>query len=84
MFDRHRLRPADDRKAAERREERQQDRPDRVDVDERVQRDASEQPRRRIAEPIGRPRVRRLVNRQREQHDDERDDDGDEIERLIH
>ena len=71
---RHRLGPADQRQAAEDGEQRQQDRPDRVDVDQRVERDAPEQPRRGIAETIGRPRVRRLVNRQRHQHDAERDE----------
>ena len=53
--------------------ERQQDRPDRVDVHERVQRDAPEQPRRGIAEPVGGPGMRRLVDRERDEHDRERE-----------
>ena len=40
-----------------------------VDVHQRVERQPPQQARRRIAEPVGRPRVRRLVNRQRQQHD---------------
>ena len=56
------------------------DRADRIGVHERVERDAAEQPRRRIAEPIGRPRVRRLVHRQRKQQNDERDEDLREVD----
>ena len=42
---------------------------------ERIQRDAAEEPRRGVTEPIGRPRVRHLVHRQRKQQHDERDED---------
>ena len=69
--DRHRLRPADQRHAADHRDQRKQHRADRIDVHERVERDAAEQPRRRIAQAIGGPRVRRLVHRQRKQQNDE-------------
>ena len=62
------------------RDQRKQHRADRIGVDERVERDAAEQPRRRIAEAIGRPRVRHFVHGQREQQDDERDEDLREVD----
>ena len=83
-IDGNRLRPADDRKVAERSHERQDHRANQIDVDEGIERDPAEILRRRIAETIGGPRVSRFVNRQREQHDNERDDGGDEVGRLIH
>ena len=50
-----------------------------IDVHDRIQRHAAEQPRRRIAEPVRRPGVRRFVDRQREQEHDERDEDLREV-----
>ena len=47
------------------RNQRKEQRADRVDVHDRVERQPAEQPRRRIAEPVRRPRVRRFVQRQR-------------------
>ena len=83
-IDGNRLRPADDRKVAERSHERQDHRANQIDVDEGIERDPAEILRRRIAEAIGGPRVSRFVNGQREQHDNERDDGGDEVGRLVH
>ena len=77
---RHRLRPADERRAADHREQRKQHRADRIGVHDRVERHAAEQPRRRIAQPIGRPRMRHFVHRQREQQHDERDEDLREVD----
>ena len=66
--------------AADDREQRKQDRADRIGVHDRVERHAPEQPRRRIAQPIGRPRVRHFVHRQGKQQDDERDEDLREVD----
>ena len=57
--------------AGEDRDQRKQHGADPVDVRERIQRQPPEQPRRRIAETVGGPRVRRLVKRQRHDQDDE-------------
>ena len=57
------------------RNQRKQDGADQIDVRERIERQPSEHARRRIAEPVGRPRVRRLVKRQRQDQDDERGED---------
>ena len=78
--DRHRLRPADERRAADHRDQRKQHRADRIGVHDRIERDAAEQPRGRIAEPIGRPRMRHLVHGQRKQQNDERDEDLREVD----
>ena len=45
-----------------------------IGVDQRIQRHAAEQTRGRIAQPVGRPRMRHLVNGQREQQNHERDE----------
>ena len=63
------------------REQRQQDRADRVDMDDRVERHAAEQARGRIAEAIGRPGVRGLVDRQRDDHDCEADQNRRKLQR---
>ena len=81
MFDRHGLRPAEQRQPADRRNQRQQDRADRIDVDERVERHATEQARGRIAQAIGRPGVRSLVDRQRDDHDCEADQNRRKLQR---
>ena len=78
--DRHRLRPADQRRAGDHRDQRKHHRADRIGVHDRVQRDAAEQPRRRIAEAIGRPRMRHFVHRQRKQQDDEADENLREVD----
>ena len=52
--------------------QREQHRADPVDVRQRIQREPPEHARGRIAEPVGRPRVRGLVKRQRQDQDDER------------
>ena len=57
-------------------DEQQEERPDRIDVHDGVERDAAEQPSGGVAEPVGGPRVRRLVNREGHQHDGEADDGG--------
>ena len=62
--DRHRLRPADERQVRDHRDQRKQDRADRIDVHGRIERHAAEQSRRRIAQPVRRPRVRRFVHRE--------------------
>src|SRR5206468_10441818 len=72
---RYRLGPADQRRAADHRDERKQNRADRIGVHERIERHTAEQARRRIAEAIRRPRVRHFMYRQREQQNDERDED---------
>ena len=53
--------------------QRQQDRPDRVDVHDRIQRHAPEQPRGGITEPLSGPGMRRLMDRERDEHDRERE-----------
>ena len=74
--DGHRLRPADQEPQPRRhRHEWKQDRANRIRMHERIQRHAAQQPRRRIAESISGPRVRHLVDRQREQQHDERYED---------
>ena len=78
--DGHRLRPADERRAADHRDQRKGDRADRIGVYEWIERDATEEPRRRIAETIRRPRVRHFMNRQREQQNDERDEDLSDVD----
>ena len=77
---RHRLRPPDQRQVADRRNQRQQHGADPVDMDQRIQRDASQHPRGRIAELVGGPRVRGLVNRQRNEEYGEADGDGEWID----
>ena len=71
----------EDRQPAEYRQQRQQDRADRVDVDQRIEGHAAEQARGRIAEAIGRPRVRSLVDRQRDDHDCEADQNRRKLQR---
>ena len=73
---RHRLRPAEQRHArAQHRDQRKQDRADPVDVRERIQRQPAEHARGRVAQLVGRPRMRRLVHRQGQDQDDERRED---------
>jgi hypothetical protein len=76
---RHRLRPADQHRASRQRDERKHDRADQIGVHDRVQRDAAQQPRRRIAQAIRRPRMRHFVNRQRKQENDEADENAREV-----
>jgi len=59
-----------------------QHRSDRIGMDDRVQRDAAQQPRRRIAQAIRRPRMRHFVYRQRKQENDKADEDAREVEVL--
>ena len=70
MIDRHRLRPPDDRKVAERRHERQDTVPIKSMWTSGLSEIRPSSLRRRVAETIGGPRVSRLVNGQREQHDE--------------
>jgi hypothetical protein len=77
---RDRLCPPDQRKVRRHRQQRKQDRADRIDVRGRVQRHPSERPRRRIAKLVRRPRVRRLVNREGNDEESELDEDADEID----
>ena len=62
------------------RDQREQQRADRIDVHDRVQRHASEPPRRVVAELARRPRMRRLVNRQRKHQNQEGDDESREVD----
>ena len=68
------------RKVGDHRQQRKHDRADRIDVHGGIQRHPSEQPGRRIAEPVRRPRVRRLVNREGNQENGELDEDPDEVD----
>jgi hypothetical protein len=68
--DRHRFRPSNDRQIRHHRDQRKDDRPDRVDVHGGIERHAAEHPRRRIAEAIGGKRVRRFVHRQGKQQNE--------------
>jgi hypothetical protein len=77
---RHRLRPADDRQPADHRDERQQESSDRIDVDHRVQRHPPQHSGGRIAELIGGPCVRSLVNRERHDYDCESDQASSEVQ----
>jgi hypothetical protein len=69
--DRHGFGPTYQRDRAEETEERKEYGPNRVDVHQWIQRHAPKQPRGRIPESIRRPRMRRLMNREREQQDQE-------------
>ena len=60
----------------DKRDQREQHRPDPVDMRERIERQPSEHARRRIAKPVRRPRVRRLVKGKREDQDDR---DGNDV-----
>ena len=71
--DRHWLCPADQRKIGDHRQQRKHDRADRIHVHGGVHRHPSEQPRRRVAELVRRPRVRRLVNREGNHEESELD-----------
>ena len=59
------------RQAGIHRDQRKQHGADPVDVRERIERQPAQHPRRRIAEPVRRPGVRRLVKRERQNQDDE-------------
>ena len=63
-------------------DQRKQQRADRIDMDGRIERQAAKLPRRRIAEPIRRPGMRRLVHRQRRDQHDENDENFGEIDVL--
>ena len=80
VIDRHRLRPANQRHVGQHRDQRKQQRADRIDVHGRVERQPAQLARRRIAEPIRRPRMRRLVHRQRRDQHDELDENLGEID----
>ena len=77
---RHGLRPADERQLAHDRDEREDDRPEQVGVHYGVQRHAAEQARRRIAQPIGRPRMRAFVHGQGKQQNDEGYEDLSDVD----
>jgi hypothetical protein len=84
---RHRFRPSEDETGtAELREQEQtprdQDRSDRVDVLYRVRRDPTQHPRGLVAEKLGDVTVRRLVQRDREDHRHRPEHDG--RQRNIH
>ena len=74
-IDRRWLRPADERRARQLRNQRQQQRANRVGVGDGVQRDPSQALRRVVAQLACRPRVRRLVNTQRKDQNQEGDDE---------
>ena len=73
--DRHRLRPADQRRVGHHGDDRKDHRADEIRMHQRVERHPAEQPRRRIAQPIGRPRMRAFVHGQGKQQNDESDED---------
>src|SRR5262245_19933905 len=73
-IDRHRLRPSDQRCPGNHRNQRKQHGADGVRMHQRVQRYAPEQSRGRIAKAIRGPCVRHLVDSQREEQNDERDE----------
>jgi hypothetical protein len=66
---RDRFCPADQRQVGGQRNQRKEQRADWIDVDDRIERQPSEPPRRRIAKPIGRPGMRRFMKRQGKQED---------------
>ena len=67
--DRHRLRPSEQRHVCNERQQREQNRSDQIDVYQRIERDAAERSRGRVAQAVGATRVRSLVNGQRKQED---------------
>ena len=79
-IDRYRLRPADERHVGDQRENRKQNRPNWIGMHDRVERNATEQPRSRIAKPISGPRMRRFVDGEGKQQDDERDENLSEVD----
>ena len=79
-IDGHGLRPPDERCAGHERDQRKQHRADRIGVHDRVQRDAAEQSRRRVAKAVGGERMGHLVHGQREQQDNEGDEDQREVD----
>ena len=78
--DRYRLRPSNQGHAADRRDQRKEHGSYRIDVHDRVEGHATEEPGGRIPESIRRPGMRGLMNRQREQQDDEGDEDLREVD----
>ena len=78
--DGHRLRPTEDGHVREERDEREQQRADRIHVHRGIERHPSQQSSCWITEPIRRERVSGLVNCQREEKHDELDEDVREVD----
>ena len=65
---------------ADQRQQRKQHRADRIGVNDRVERHTPEQPRRRVAQAVGRPCMRQFVERQGKQQDRKRDENLREVD----
>src|SRR5687768_1308955 len=77
--DRRRLSPSDQRRARHHRNHRQQQRADGIYMDDGIQRDTAETPGGVVAELARRPRMRRLVNAQREDQNQQSNDESGNV-----